>query len=131
MNKHKMSISLAVMAALASWGAVPAFAQDDKIVIGVLGDHSSAYADVSGPNLVEAVKMAVEEAGGEVAGRPVEVIWADSQLKPDVAATIARQWIERDGVDVIVDLPSLSTCLRLPSPLLRVTWRSSTTRWRC
>lgn len=63
MNKHKMTSSLAVMAALASWGAAPAFAQDDKIVIGVLGDHSSAYADVSGPDLVEAVKMAVEEAG--------------------------------------------------------------------
>ncbi len=111
MTKRKTASSLALVAALASWGAGPALAQDDKVIIGVLGDHSSAYADVSGPNLVEAVKLAVEEAGGMAAGRPVEVIWADSQLKPDVAATIARQWIEREGVDVIVDLPSTAIAL--------------------
>ena len=110
-TKLKMTSVLALTTALGVWTAGAACAQDDKIIIGVLGDHSSAYADVSGPNLVEAVRMAVEEAGGEAAGRQVEVIWADSQLKPDVAATIARQWIERDGVDVIVDLPSTAIAI--------------------
>lgn len=111
MKTQKLLTAAAIAASLTGLHALPAAATGDKIVIGVLGDHSSAYADIGGPKLVEAVKMAVEEAGGEVGGRKVEVIWADSQLKPDIAASITRKWFEADGVDVVVDLPSTAMAM--------------------
>src|SRR5699024_5510071 len=77
----------------------------DKVVIGDLGDMSGVYADsYSGPGAVAAVKMAVDDFGGEVLGKPIEVISADHQNKPAVASTIARKWIDTENVDVIVDL---------------------------
>ncbi|NNM74125.1 ABC transporter substrate-binding protein [Enterovirga sp. DB1703] len=82
-------------------------AQSGKPVkVGVLGDFSTAYASVGGPALLEAVRMAVEDAGGSALGKPVEVVSADTQLKPDLASTIARSWFDVDGVDVITDLPT-------------------------
>lgn len=115
MNRRELlgSAALAVLTAMVGTvsGPRPARAAERPLRIGVLGDHSSAYADVGGPNLVEAVRMAVEEVGGEVAGRKIDVVWADSQLKPDIAASIARKWFEVEGVDVIVDLPSTAIAL--------------------
>mgnify|MGYP000987261972 CR=1 FL=1 len=110
MNRREIIGAIIGMTAL-GLSPLPAGAAGDRIVIGVLGDHSSAYADAGGPKLVEAVKMAVEEIGGTVAGRKIEVLSADSQLKPDIAASIARKWFEVDGVDVIVDLPSTAMAL--------------------
>lgn len=110
MNRREIIGAIIGMTAL-GLSPLPADAAGDRIVIGVLGDHSSAYADAGGPKLVEAVKMAVEEIGGTVAGRKIEVLSADSQLKPDIAASIARKWFEVDGVDVIVDLPSTAMAL--------------------
>lgn len=81
------------------------------IKIGVLNDQSSLYADISGQGSVLAARLAVEELGGTVAGVPVEVLFADHQNKPDVGTSLARQWLERDGVDVIVDVPTSSVAL--------------------
>lgn len=110
---NRREIIRAIVGSLTALGLspLPAAAAGDRIVIGVLGDHSSAYADAGGPKLLEAVKMAAEEIGGTVAGRKIEVLSADSQLKPDIAASIARKWFEVDGVDVIVDLPSTAMAL--------------------
>jgi branched-chain amino acid transport system substrate-binding protein len=58
-----------------------------------------------------AARMAVEDFGGKVAGVPIEVVFADHQNKPDVGSNIVRQWIDRDGVDVIVDVPTSSVAL--------------------
>lgn len=80
-------------------------AADGPVKIGVLGDYSSAYASVGGPALLEAVKMAVEDAGGQAFGRPVEVVFADSQLKIDIGTAIARRWFDLEDVDVVTDLP--------------------------
>ncbi|HLQ85401.1 MAG TPA: ABC transporter substrate-binding protein [Salinisphaeraceae bacterium] len=78
---------------------------DDKIKIGVLGDMSGVYATgYSGPGGVAAVKMAVEDFGGEIDGHPIEVVSADHQNKADRASSTARRWIDEDHVDVIVDL---------------------------
>ena len=71
--------------------------------IGVLNDQSSLNADVSGFGSVESARMAVEDFGGKVLGRPIEVLSADHQNKPDVGAEIARKWIDVEHVDVIVD----------------------------
>ena len=65
---------------------------DDSVKIGVLGDMSGIYRDVSGPGAIEAVKMAVEDFGGTVLGRPILVLSADHQNKPDTAVAIARRW---------------------------------------
>ncbi|NNM74123.1 ABC transporter substrate-binding protein [Enterovirga aerilata] len=80
-------------------------AERGPVKIGVLGDLSSAYSNVGGRHLVEAVKMAVEDFGGSVLGQPIEILSADTQLKPDVASTTARRWFD-EGVDVLVDIPS-------------------------
>lgn len=78
---------------------------DDVVKIGVLGDMSGVYSTgFSGKGAVSAVKMAVEDFGGEVLGKKIEVISADHQNKADVASATARQWIDEDNVDMIADL---------------------------
>ncbi len=79
--------------------------------IGVLNDQSGIYADLSGQGSVAAARMAVEDFGGAVLGRPVEIIFADHQNKPDVGAAIAARWYEAEGVDAIVDVPVSSVAL--------------------
>ena len=72
--------------------------------IGVLGDMSGFNADVSGKGSLEAVRMATEDFGGSVLGKPIEVVSADHQNKPDIAAGIARNWFDNDKVDVVTDV---------------------------
>ncbi|MGE0765740.1 MAG: ABC transporter substrate-binding protein [Hyphomicrobiaceae bacterium] len=86
------------------FAATPGAAQvsDDVVRIGVLTDMSSLYADINGPGAVVATKMAVEDFGGTVLGKKIEVISGDVQNKPDVAVSIAGRWIDADGVDVIL-----------------------------
>tara|TARA_R100001129_G_scaffold166860_2_gene134111 strand:- start:20556 stop:21731 length:1176 start_codon:yes stop_codon:yes gene_type:complete len=96
-------------------GANAAMAQsvsDDVVKIGVLGDMSGVYSTgFSGDGAVAAVKMAVEDFGGTVLGKPIEVISADHQNKADVASATARQWIDEDKVDMITDLTNSAVAL--------------------
>ncbi len=78
---------------------------DNKIVIGVMGDQSGVVADVGGPGSILAARMAIEDFGDTVNGVPVELLTADHQNKPEIGSAIAREWFDRKGVDVIVDLP--------------------------
>lgn len=82
----------------------------DAIKIGVLADMSGTYADIGGQGSVEAVKMAVEDFGGKALGKPIQIVSADGQNKPDVAVNIARSWYE-SGVDVITDIPTSGMAL--------------------
>lgn len=75
----------------------------DVVRIGVANDQSGPYADVGGPGSAVAARMAVEDFGGSVLGKRIEIVAADHQNKPDVASRAARQWFEVDGVDAIVD----------------------------
>ena len=84
---------------------------DDVVKIGVLTDMSSLYADATGKGSVAAVQMAVEDYGGKVKGKPVEVIYADHQNKPDVGVGIARNWYDNEKVDAIFDVPTSSVAL--------------------
>ncbi len=86
-----------------------AHAQDVRI--GVLNDRSGIYADLAGQGSVVAARMAVEDFGAEEKGINVSIISADHQNRPDVASTIARQWYDQEGVDVIVDVPTSSAAL--------------------
>ncbi len=83
----------------------------NTIRIGVLNDQSGLYRDLSGPGSTQAVRLAVQESGITTRGVNVEVAEADHQNKPDVGSTIVRQWLDRDGFDVIVDVPTSSVAL--------------------
>jgi branched-chain amino acid transport system substrate-binding protein len=84
---------------------------DDVVKIGVLTDMSSLYADATGKGSVAAVQMAVADYGGKVKGKPVEVVYADHQNKPDVGISIARNWYDNEKVDAIFDVPTSSVAL--------------------
>ena len=78
---------------------------DDVVKIGVLTDLSGPASDATGAGSVAAAEMAVADFGGKVAGKPIEVISANHQLKPDIGAQIARQWYDEEKVDLILDVP--------------------------
>ena len=84
---------------------------DNVVKIGVLGDMSGPYADIQGPGDVVAVKMAVEDFGGKVNGKPIEVVSADVQLKADVGSAIARRWYDVEKVDAILGLGTSAVAL--------------------
>jgi branched-chain amino acid transport system substrate-binding protein len=81
------------------------------ITVGVLTDMGGAYADVSGTGSVLAAQMAIEDFGGSVLGKPIRLLAADHQDKPDIGVSIARDWFDTQGVDVIVDLPNSGVAL--------------------
>ena len=81
------------------------------VKLGVLTDMTGTFSDLSGAGSVEAARLAVEDFGGTVLGEKIEVVFADHQHKPEVALNIARQWMDRDGVDVILDVPNSGIAL--------------------
>ena len=103
---RKTGFLLASLAA--SLMTTSALSDEISVKIGVLNDRSGIYADLSGEGSVIAARMAVEDFGAADKGIKVEIVSADHQNKPDVASTIARQWYDRDGVDVIADVPASS-----------------------
>src|SRR5215831_10343808 len=96
---------------LALTAPAPAEISGDVVKIGVMNDMSGLYADISGPGSVEAARMAIADFGGTVAGKKIELISADHQNKPDIGSAIANQWLDNDGVDAIVDVPTSSVAL--------------------
>jgi branched-chain amino acid transport system substrate-binding protein len=82
----------------------PALAQlsDDIVKIGVSTDMSSLYADINGPGAVVATQMAIDDFGGSVLGKKIELVSADVQNKADIATTIAGRWYDNEQVDVII-----------------------------
>ena len=110
-TKRLTALAVLAVSMVGAW-AGPASAQwtGNMVKIGVLSDMSSLYADITGPGSVLAARMAVEDFGGKL-GVPVAIVSADHQNKPDVGSNIVRQWIDRDGVDAIVDVPTSSVAL--------------------
>ncbi|MCJ2013100.1 ABC transporter substrate-binding protein [Methylobacterium sp. J-076] len=90
----------------------PASAQT-AVKIGILGDRSGAYSDISGEGSVVAARLALEDFKPEQHGLKVEIVSADHQNKPDVGAAIARQWYDRDHVDMITDGVTSSVALAI------------------
>jgi branched-chain amino acid transport system substrate-binding protein len=103
-----LGLALAASGAIAQGPGI----SDDVVRIGVLTDLSGIYSDFAGQGSIEAVKLAVEDMGGSVAGKKVEVLTADHQNKADVGAAKAREWFDAQKVDMITDLvgsaPSLA-----------------------
>ena len=91
---------------------LPARAQGQPTLrIGCLTDMSGPYKDLAGPGAVAAAHQALDEYGISGKGMKVEVLSADHLNKPDVGATVARQWFDRDGVDLIVEVANSGVAL--------------------
>jgi branched-chain amino acid transport system substrate-binding protein len=106
-----MKIRNLVLTALAATLMAGTAMADTAVKIGVLNDRSGIYADLAGEGSVIAAQMAVEDFKAAEKGITVEIVSADHQNKPDVASTIARQWYDQEGVDVILDVPTSSAAL--------------------
>ena len=85
----------------------------ETFTIGVLNDESGPYADLSGPGGVEMARMAIEDFGGSVLGKPVELLVADHQNKVDVGLAVARQWYDQRGVRAIFDITNSGVALAI------------------
>lgn len=107
----KFASLLAGAAALLAMHAAPALAQSVPIRIGVLNDQAAAYSSITGAGSVAAAKLAIEDAGGSVLGRPIEVLVADHAHKPDVGSSIARRWFDTENVTAIFDIYSSGVAL--------------------
>jgi branched-chain amino acid transport system substrate-binding protein len=110
MKPGRLTAAVAVAAAMFAGGAA-AQGSDGVIRIGVMNDMSGLYADIAGPGSVWAANKAVQDFGAAAKGMKVEVVGADHQNKPDIGSNIVRQWLDRDGVDVVVDVPTSSVAL--------------------
>ncbi|WP_252374270.1 ABC transporter substrate-binding protein [Hydrogenophaga sp. 2FB] len=103
--RHSLAALRAVLAMAglaAGTGLAHAQISDDMVRIGIMGDLSGPYSGNGGPGSVLAARMAIEDFGGKVNGKPVELLTIDDQNKPDVGLNAARKWLETDKVDVIV-----------------------------
>jgi branched-chain amino acid transport system substrate-binding protein len=101
-----------VIFGIAAAGAQPADKVSDGVVkIGLLLDMSSLYADITGPGSEMAARMAAEDFGGKVLGKPIEVIAADHFNKPDIASAKAREWFDAGQVDALLDVAASATAL--------------------
>jgi branched-chain amino acid transport system substrate-binding protein len=81
------------------------------VVIGVLNDETSLFADLHGPGSVVAAQMAIDDFGGKVNGHPIRLLVGDHQNKPDIASQIARKWFDEEGVNMIVDVDNSAVAL--------------------
>ncbi len=107
----KLSKIAAVLLA-AGLGSVAAQAQD-KVKIGFITDMSSLYSDVDGKNGALAIQMAIDDFGGKVNGKPIELLTTDHQNKADIAATKAREWIDTQGLTMLFGGTNTGTALAM------------------
>ena len=99
----------ACFVAITLW--IAAVHAETKIKIGVLTDLSGPYSDLAGQGSVIAAQLAAKDFAAANPDFRIEIISGDHQNKPDVAVSIARQWIDRDGVDVVADVPNSAAAL--------------------
>ena len=108
----KQLTTLALMLGAAGLMAPVAQAQD-KLKIGFITDMSSLYADVDGKNGALAIQMAIDDFGGKVLGKPIELLSADHQNKADIAASKAREWIDTQGLTMLFGGTNSGTALAM------------------
>ena len=110
----KLSVFWTAVCLFAAW-TLPAAAQlsDDTVKIGVATDMSSLYADINGPGAVSATQMAIDDFGGTVLGKKIELVTGDIQNKADVAATLAGRWYSDEKVDMILGAGASSSSIAI------------------
>lgn len=106
----RKALSAALLASVVGFTGI-AHAGDGKVKIGVLHDASGPYSQNQGPGDKVAVRLALEDYGQKVLGQDIEVVFADHQHKTDVSTVIAREWYDKDGVDVIMGLGNSAVAL--------------------
>ena len=97
----RTALAVALGAAFAATGA-SAQVSDDVVRIGFISDMSGIYRDYDGPAGAEAIRMAIADMGGAIGGKKIELVTADHQNKPDIAAAKAREWFDVQKVDMLV-----------------------------
>ncbi|RJG03067.1 ABC transporter substrate-binding protein [Noviherbaspirillum sedimenti] len=104
MQFKRKAVALAVAASTAIGAAAPASAQisGDTVKIGMITDMSGVYADISGQGGIEAIKMAIGDMGGAINGKKIEMVYVDHLQKADIGSSKAREWVDRDGVDLLM-----------------------------
>jgi branched-chain amino acid transport system substrate-binding protein len=110
MKKRNVILGTAASLLLAA-GAAHAQVSNDVVKIGLLNDQSGMMADMSGKLSMDAVKMAIDDFGGKVLGKPIQLVSADHQNKVDIGLATARKWYEQEGVDMILDVPNSAIAL--------------------
>jgi branched-chain amino acid transport system substrate-binding protein len=113
--RSRIALAAAATVGLLTLGGTPAQAQisGDTIKIGFITDMSGLYADIDGPGGVEAIKMAIGDMKGTIAGKKIEFVYADHQNKADVAASKAREWFDTQGVDMLIGGTNSGTALAM------------------
>jgi branched-chain amino acid transport system substrate-binding protein len=104
---------LSAACCLAALAATTPASAEASFVIGVMNDESGPYADLAGPGSVEIARMAIEDFGGPVLGKPIELLVADHQNKVDIGLAIARQWYDERGVRAIFDITNSGVALAI------------------
>jgi branched-chain amino acid transport system substrate-binding protein len=116
MKKNPLARLASVCFAVAAGAAITmssAQAADDAVKIGFITDMSGLYADIDGQGGLEAIRMAVADFGGKVNGKPITVLYADHQNKADIAASRAREWMDREGLDLLIGGTNSATGLSM------------------
>ena len=108
-----MKLKALAFALAVGFGAAAHAQGSGPVKIGMITDMSSLYADIDGPAGAEMVKWAAQDFGGKVLGRPIEVVSADHQNKPDIASSKAREWIDKDGLSMLVGGTNSGTSLAM------------------
>ncbi len=109
----RAALAGAIAGALLHAGAAQAQISDDVIRIGFITDMSGVYSGPDGPGGAEAIKMAIEEMGGEINGKKIELLTADHQNKADIASAKAREWFDQRGLDMLIGGTNSSTALAM------------------
>ncbi|RJG02947.1 ABC transporter substrate-binding protein [Noviherbaspirillum sedimenti] len=129
----RSSLPLAVLALCVSTAVItPAIAQNasDTFKIAAMVDMTGPYSALAGPGVVTGMKMAIEDFGGKVLGKPIEILSADSLGKVDVAAARVREWYDRDGVNMVLESADSATAVamqKLAAEKKKVTFLTSGT----
>ncbi|WP_426114133.1 ABC transporter substrate-binding protein [Massilia sp. PWRC2] len=113
MKRNVIAVAASALCALGLSTSVQAQISGDTIKIGMITDLSGTYSDVDGNGGAEAVKMAIADMGGMINGKKIEFVVADHQNKADIAASKAREWFDRDGVDMLIGGTNSGTSLAM------------------
>jgi branched-chain amino acid transport system substrate-binding protein len=108
---HATRVAKTILVAVVATTTLGASAQSAPFKIGLVTDMSSGYSDLSGKYSVAAAQMAIEDFGGKVLGRKIDLLTADHQLKPTIGSAIVTEWFDRDGVSAIFNLTGSSVAL--------------------
>ncbi|WP_454723820.1 MULTISPECIES: ABC transporter substrate-binding protein [Cupriavidus] len=113
MKMTRLAAALAAIVTGVAMGSASAQVSGDTVKIGYITDMSGLYADIDGPAGLEAIKMAIEDAGGKVLGKPIELVSADHQNKADIAASKAREWMDQQNLDMLLGGTNSATGLAM------------------